>query len=125
VDCGQYFDGLVTELKRLANHDFMKSDKWRLGRWNATEIWPDNIIEYVRLQSSNGPCQGMDFHWRRAPGCNGVQHQRQRGNMIEVGMRQQDMVDAAHFVQRQITNSGAGINQYVRIDQKRRSSTLF
>jgi hypothetical protein len=61
----------------------------------------------------------------RAPRGHRIHHQRQRSDMIQVRMGQKDMVDAAHLVQRQVTDTGAGIDQDVAINQKGRGSAVF
>ena len=54
----------------------------------------------------------------------GIDHQRQCGDVIEVGVREEDVVNLAHFFQRQIPHASACIDQDVVIDQKRRGSAI-
>ena len=49
---------------------------------------------------------------------------RARGDVIEVGVREEDVVNLAHFFQRQIPHASACIDQDVVIDQKRRGSAI-
>ena len=60
-----------------------------------------------------------------APGCDRVHHERQRGHMVQMGMGQKHALDPPHFVQRQVTDTRAGIDQRVVIDQERRGPTVL
>ena len=62
MHCRQYLDDLVMKLKCLAHHDFVKSNERGLRRWNAAEIWPDDVIKNMRFQSRYGSGQRMNFH---------------------------------------------------------------
>jgi hypothetical protein len=42
--------------------------------------------------------------------------------MVEVGMAQQDVVDAGQFVQGQVADAGAGVDQDILIKQERRGA---
>ena len=49
-----------------------------------------------------------------------VGEQGQADNMIHMRMRQKYMTDTGHLVERQIAQSGTGINQQIVIDQERK-----
>jgi len=45
--------------------------------------------------------------------------------MVQVGVREEHMVDAAHFVQRQVAHPRAGIDEDVVVDQERGGPAVF
>ena len=54
-----------------------------------------------------------------------IDHQRQAGDVVEVGMGQEKMIDARQFVDREIPNAGAGIDQNVVVNEQRRGAQVL
>ena len=48
---------------------------------------------------------------------NTVQHERNVGDMIKMGVGQKDMADRSHLSKAQITDAAAGINENILIHQ--------
>jgi hypothetical protein len=118
VNRRQNLDQLVPKLQSLAHLDFMKADKGRLWRWNASEIGPDDIIKNMHFQSGDGGSECMNLQRRRAPGGSRVHHQGQGKHVVQVRVREQDLLNAAHFVRREVTDPSTGVNQHVPINQE-------
>ena len=57
----QYFQQLTPKLQRLSSLDFVKRYKGRIGRRDAAEIRPDDIVEDMRTQGVDGAFQGMNL----------------------------------------------------------------
>ena len=49
--------------------------------------------------------------------CLVVGHEGQAADVVEVGVREHDVADAAHLGERQIADAGAGVDQQLVIDQ--------
>ena len=90
-----------------------------LGAGQYAEIGPYHVVKNMLLQCGDGGRQGMYRHRGVALSAYGVEHQRQRSNMVEVAVAEQDMVDAQHLLDRQVAHAGASIDQDVLIEQKR------
>ena len=52
-------------------------------------------------------------------GGDGVQHERQVADVVEVRVREEEIFDAQHFFAREVAHAGACVDQYVVIDQER------
>jgi hypothetical protein len=89
------------------------------------EIRPDGVVEDVRLQRIDRALQGMNLYRRRPPRRDGVHHQRQRRDVVQVRMREQHVVDAGHLVEREVAHTGAGVDQHVVVEQKRRGPAVL
>lgn len=90
-----------------------------LGAGQYAEIGPYHVVKNMLLQCGDGGRQGMYRHRGVALSAYGVEHQRQRSNMVEVAVAEQDMVDAQHLLDGQVAHAGASIDQDVLIEQKR------
>ena len=55
---------------------------------------------------------------RSRAAAHGVEHQRQRADVVKVGVREKDVVDAAHVLDGQVLDAGAGIDQDVVVDEE-------
>lgn len=86
VHGGQGFDGFTADVQGLAGGNFMEADEGRLWRGDDAEVGPDHVIENVGAQCCNGAGQGMNLQWRAAPSPDGIDHQGQDGNMIQMRM---------------------------------------
>ena len=121
----QHLDLVGTGGHGLSDSNFPELDEGVGFGGNSAEIGPDQVIEDVGAQSLDGLGQGVDFQGLSSSGTHRVHHQRQRGDMVQVGVGQENAIDAAHFVQRQVSDTRAGIDQRVVIDQERRGPTVL
>jgi hypothetical protein len=55
----------------------------------------------------------------------GVHHQRERRDVVQVGVGQEDVLDLAHLVQGQVANTGAGVDQGVLVNQEGRGPAVL
>ena len=53
-----------------------------------------------------------------SPG-HGIQHQGQAGDVVKVRVRQEHVLDAHHFLEREVAHARARVDQRVLIEQKR------
>ena len=75
------------------------------------KIGPDRPVEDVVLDRLERCRGGMHGHRRSAPLGDRVDHQRQRGKVIEVRMGDEDVIDRRQLVEREIGNAGPGVDQ--------------
>src|SRR5882724_142407 len=61
MNCGQYLDTLTGDVQRLAYLYVVKTDEGGLGRRNATEVGPDDVVEDMGLECRDGARQCVDL----------------------------------------------------------------
>ena len=71
------------------------------------------------VQRRQGLRQGVHLQRPAAVRAHRVQHQRQDGDVVEVRMREEHMVDALHFLQRELAHAGTRVDQDMLAQQKR------
>ncbi len=49
---------------------------------------------------------------------NRIDHERQAGEMVQVRMRNEDVIDLGEFSKRQIADAGSGVDQNVVVNQQ-------
>ena len=96
----------------------MELDERLLSARNPAEIGPDHVIENMGPERCDRLRQAMDLQRSRAGSAHRIDHQRQRRHMVQVGVGQQDVLNAPHLVQRQIPKTGTSVDQDVPIQQK-------
>ena len=97
----------------------MKADERVLAAGNAREIGPDDVVENVAAKRIDGGAQRMHAQRTVAAAGDGVDHQGQRSDMIEMRMREHDIVDARHLDEGQIADAGAGVDQQIVVHEER------
>ena len=112
-------DGTASNSQTLAHADFMKRHQRSVDAGNHGKVWPDDIVENMRAQCLDGGAQRMDTQRRSPATANGVDHQWQGGNVIEVRMSKQHIVDTGHLIEGEITDASAGVDQQVVVEQER------
>ncbi len=65
------------------------------------------------LEGGQGAGQGVGDDGLAQAAGDGVYHQRQGGDVVEVRVGDEHMAYALHFVQREVAHAGAGVDQYV------------
>jgi hypothetical protein len=60
---------------------------------------------------------------RRLPTASSINGQR--GDVVEVAVREHDIVDARHLVEGEVADAGARIDEQVRVDQERGRAAVF
>ena len=71
-------------------------------------------------QRLQGGGQAVDHDGRAAGAAphHAVGQQRHAQHVVQVGMAEQDVVNPGQLVQREVTHAGAGVDQYIVIEQK-------
>jgi hypothetical protein len=90
---------------------------WKLMK-GASAVGMRHVVEHVRLQGRDRAGKGVNLDRLGEAGRDRVDHQRQGRDVIQVGVREQDMVDALHLVEGQVSHTGAGVNEHVAIEQE-------
>ena len=103
---------------RLVLHDRRFPDR------NLAEIRPDRPVEYMVLQYLQGRRGGIDRYRRMPHVGHRIDHQGQGGNMIEVRMGDENVVDHCQLGQGKVSGTSACIDQYILIDKHRRSAQM-
>ena len=79
-------------------------------------------VEDVALQRLQGGGQAVYLQrWCAAGdagGGHGVDEQGQAGDVVEVGVGQDDVLHAGHFVDAEVAHAGAGVDEDVVVEQK-------
>jgi hypothetical protein len=92
----------------------------RVGQ--AREVGPDHAVEDVQPQGRDGGRQCVHAHRRAAGGAplagDAVGQQADGQHVIQVGVGDQDVVDARHLLQREIAHTGAGVDENVVVEQE-------
>ena len=86
---------------------------------NLREIRPNLPVENMLLQDCQRFNRRMDQQRFVAHKTDAINQQGQAGNMIQMRVRDEHMVDDAHLGQAEIPQSGSGIDQHIMIDQQR------
>ena len=115
---GDGSDGAVADLHGTAHLKRAVDHPRPLEVRDLGEIRPDDPVEDVVLQCLDGLGQGMDDDGTLPAAAHGVEHQRQCADVVKVGVGQKDVVDAAHVLDRQVLDAGAGIDQDVVVDEE-------
>ncbi len=76
-------------------------------------------------QRLDGGAQRMHAQRPGATAADGVEHQGQGGNVVEMAVREHHVVDAGHFFEGEIADAGAGIDEQVGIDQEGGGAAVF
>lgn len=121
VDGGQDFDVLArpgADLQGLADDDVVEADEGGLEAGDAGEVGPDDVVEDVGAQGLDGGAQGVHAQRPGAAAGDGIEHERQGGDVVEVGVGEEDVVDARHFVEAEVAHAGAGIDEDVAVKKK-------
>lgn len=123
ADCGYHMvgrqgrDAPAVEFHGFAYPDFAIDDE-RVGLIrNRAEIRPDFPVENMILENFPGFARGMHGDMFLAQSDHGVDQQGQAGDMVEMGVGDENMIDGDHVLDRQIVCAGAGIDEDVAIHQ--------
>jgi hypothetical protein len=116
VHGGQHFDGFAAQAQGLADLNFVEGDEGLVGARQTGKIGPDDIVEHMRLEGGDGAGQGVGANGLGQTAGHGVNHQRQGGDVIEVGVGEQHMAHTLHFVQREVAHAGAGVYQHIVVN---------
>ena len=124
VGGAQHLDAVAVQAHLLAHRQRLEAQRRRLGARQAGEIGPDDAVEDVAAQRVQRLGQGVDDD-RAAPlaathAHDAVGQQADREHVVEVGMADEDVVDAGQLVQAEVADAGAGVDQDRLVEQERR-----
>jgi hypothetical protein len=78
-------------------------------------VRPDDFERRLGRMHDEGPAAHV---------AHGIDHEGQRGQMVKVRMRDEDVIDLRQFGDRQVADPGPGIDQDVVVDQQRRGAQM-
>jgi hypothetical protein len=113
-----HFESTLAHGNRLArHHGFVAQHRTISGR-QPGEIRPYHPIKNVALQRFDS--RRLAVHYQRFGALfeNAVQHERDKGNMVEMGVSEKDMANSRHFIEAEIPNAAAGVNEDISVDQE-------
>ncbi|MNT51175.1 hypothetical protein D3C72_1881300 [compost metagenome] len=79
----------------------------------------------MRPQCVDGGPQGMHAQGSGAAAADGVEHQGQGGDVVEVRVGEHHVVDGGHLVEGEVADARAGVHEQVRIDQERGGAAVL
>lgn len=114
---GNWGDLAAVEIDSFSQTDFPMPQKGVFLIRDNAEIRPDFPVEDVVLEYLPGFPGGMDGNVLFAHADDGIHQQGDAGNMIEVRVRYEDVIDSHHGFDGKIGDPGAGIDEDVVIHQ--------
>lgn len=117
-------DAAPAAIAALADVDRMEAHEGLVVVGNRGKIGPHQPVEDVRVQDADGLGRRMHLHRRLAQFAHRVDHQRQRGDVVEVRMGEEDVVDPRQLVQRQVADARPAVDQDVVVEQERGGARL-
>src|SRR5438477_585345 len=112
-------DAARAQTHGLAERDFLIAQKRRLGARDLAEVRPDRPVEEVVAHDLDRRPAGIYGQRLRTHAADRVDQKWNRGDVIEVRMRDEDAIDLRQLGERQVANAGAGVDQDVAVDQER------
>src|SRR5262249_54517157 len=109
----------TTQTHRLANAYLRVFQVRRLCSRDLREVRPHLPVEQMRLQRLQRLSRGMHGQRGAAHPADRVDQKWNTGDMIQVRMRDEDMLDLLEIRQGQVSDTGARIDQHIVIDQHR------
>ena len=111
-------DGAVADLHGAAHLQRAVDHPRPLEVRDLGEVGPDDPVENVLFQRLDGLGQGMDDDGTFPAAAYGIEHQRQRTDVVKVRVGEKNVVDAAHVLDGQVLDASAGIDQDVVVDEE-------
>ena len=109
------FDAAARQRERLSDFDRVQAQYRRLRGRQPREVRPDDVIEDVASERFKCRAQSVNTDgrptMRQALAHHAVGQERNPGNMVEVGVADQDVVDTGQLRQGQVTHARAGVDE--------------
>ncbi len=115
----QWRDLAPAYLHGFAAYDALEAQQRLVQGRYLGEIRPDLPVENVLLEYGDRLVGGMDDQRLVAHEPDAVDQQRQAGDVIEMRVRHEDMVDHAHLGQAEIADARPCVDQHIVIEQHR------
>src|SRR5262245_5808517 len=109
----------ATEVDRGPEVDRLVAQERPLRARDLGEVGPDRPVEDVVLQDLERRGNRVDRERLVAHLSHGVDHERDRGDVIEVRVGEEHMVDRRELREREVADAGPGVDQDVAIEQHR------
>src|SRR6266850_2038483 len=103
---------------RFSDFDLLVAQKWRLGGRDLAEIGPDRPVEKMVAHDLDRGALGIDRERLGPHAAHRVDEERNRGHVVEVRVRDEDVVDQRELGERQVADAGAGVDQNVAVEKK-------
>jgi len=113
--CG---DGTRSQMHRLAHLERLKAQERSMAVGNGGEVWPDQPVEDMRTQDTQGFRGGINRDRITTLLTHRIHQQGNRRDVIEMRMRDEDMIDLAQRIELKIAHTGPAIDQDVVVDEK-------
>ena len=122
VQGGQHLYAALALAQRegLADLQLMQGQHGAGAAGQAGEIGPELVVEEVLAQHGQGWRQGVHLDGRAALAAahHAVGQQGDAQHVVEVGVAEQDVVNAGELVQSEVAHAGTGVDEHVVIEQK-------
>ena len=118
----EHFHATGAELEDLADAERHEAQHRIFGGGQAREVGPELVVEQVVAQ--HGQRLGQRVHLDRggaarlAAAQHAVGQQRHAQHVVQVRVREQDVVDAFQLVEREVADAGAGVDQHILVEQE-------
>src|SRR5215470_1934832 len=109
----------ATEVDRGPEVDRLVAQERPLRARDLGEIRPDRPVEQVVLQDLDRRGNRVDGERRVAHLTHGVDHERNGGDVIEVRVGEEDVVDRRELREREVADAGPRVDQDVAVEQHR------
>ena len=108
----------------LAQLEHFETHEGVMAVGNGAEIRPHQPVENMRAQDPQGLDGGIDGHRRTPDIADGIDQKGDEGDVVEVRMGHEDVVDAQQLIVFEFADTGSAINEDVIVDQKGRGARL-
>ena len=123
VPGGQHLQPVPAQPQLVAHGQRVEAQHRVGGVGQAAEVGPDHAVEDVRPQGRDRLGQRVHADGRPAGGAAAARHavgqQADGQHVVEVGVRDDDVVDGDHLVEREVAHAGAGVDEHRAVEQER------
>jgi hypothetical protein len=113
--CRQRHHLAAIDIDALAHPDRIeKRMKGFSGARDLAEVGPDGPVENMGPDDFERRLGRMDDYRTAAHVAHRIDHERQRGQVVKVRMRDEDVIDLRQFGNRQVADPGSGIDRECR-----------
>src|SRR5690349_5502332 len=112
-------DAPPAEHDRPSELDLLVAHERRLGRWNLAEVRPYRPVEQVIAQDLDRRAGRIDGDRPRAHPAHRIHEEWNRGDVIQMRVRDENVVDLRELGERQVAHAAAGVDENVGVEEER------